>query len=83
MAHVAVFTGLRVSEIRGLPWKAIDLEAGCIRVEQRKDSLEIMDVPKSDKSRRAVPLGHLRREFEACKPVGASLTALVFRCRPL
>src|SRR5215470_15604635 len=60
IVHLAVFTGLRISEIRGLAWKGIDLEAGCIRVTQRKDSLETIDIPKTAKSRRVVPLGQLR-----------------------
>ena len=78
MAHAAVFTGLRISEIRGFIWKAIDLETGCIRVEQRKDSLEFIDVPKTEKSRRAVPLGQLGQEFASRKPLEASPDALVF-----
>lgn len=78
MVRVAVFTGLRISEIRGLAWKGIDLDRGCIRVEQRKDSLEIMDVPKTEKSRRVVPLGCLRRDLAERKPAGADPDALVF-----
>jgi hypothetical protein len=38
----------------------------------RKDSLEIVDVPKTDKSRRAVPLGHPKRELVARRPEGVN-----------
>jgi integrase len=78
MAHVALFTGMRVSEIRGLIWKAIDFQTGSVRVERRLDAMDVIDVPKSRRSRRALPLGHLTPVLAARKPVGASADDLVF-----
>ena len=34
---IAIYGGLRASEIRGLPWANVDLKAGVIRVCQRAD----------------------------------------------
>ena len=38
LACLAVFTGLRASELRGLPWSAVDLQDATLRVEQRADA---------------------------------------------
>jgi len=35
---VAIFTGLRASELRGLRWADIDLDAGKLTVSQRADA---------------------------------------------
>lgn len=77
MAQIAVFTGLRISEIRGLAWKYVDA-AGCIHIEQRKDSLDTIEPPKTEASRRMVPLGHLLESVLKLKPVNAMDTDLVF-----
>jgi hypothetical protein len=63
MSDVAVMMGLRISEIRGLPVRCIDLAAGCIRIEQRLDELNELDDPKSRKSARALPMGSLKAMF--------------------
>jgi integrase len=34
----AIFTGMRLSELRGLRWSDVDLEAGIIHVRQRADA---------------------------------------------
>jgi integrase len=53
----AALTGLRASELRGLPWRAVDLKAGEISVTQRADHWGTIGPPKSDSSRRTVPIG--------------------------
>jgi integrase len=35
----AIFTGMRLSELRGLPWRDVDLDAGVIHVRQRAKRL--------------------------------------------
>ena len=53
---VAIFTGLRSSELRGLWWSDVDLDAKLIRVRQRADESGAMGPPKSAAGRRDVPL---------------------------
>jgi integrase len=52
----AVFTGLRASELRGLTWANVDLDARMIRVRQRADRWRDIGRPKSKGSRRDVPM---------------------------
>jgi integrase len=52
----AIFTGLRASELRGLTWKDVDLEAATLRVRQRADRWNKIGSPKSASSAREVPL---------------------------
>jgi len=52
----AIFTGLRASELRGLTWKDVDLDAGSLRVRQRADRWNKIGSPKSASSAREVPL---------------------------
>jgi integrase len=52
----AVFTGLRASELRGLPWKDVDLKAREIHVTQRADRYNVIGSPKSEAAHRTVPL---------------------------
>ena len=52
----AVFTGMRVSELRGLRWADVDLNAGTIHVSQRADAWNAMGPPKSAAGRRDIPL---------------------------
>jgi integrase len=54
---VAAFTGLRASELRGLPWKDVDLKANELEVTQRADRYRVIGSPKAVKSRRKVPFG--------------------------
>lgn len=63
MADVAVTMGLRISEIRGLPVRCIDVAAGAVRIEQRLDELDNMDDPKSFKGWRVLPMGSLKQMF--------------------
>jgi len=50
------FTGLRASELRGLRWRDIDLKKGEVHVRQRADRYRQIGNPKSDDSRRTIPL---------------------------
>lgn len=52
----AIFTGMRASEVRGLPWSNVDLEAGTIHVRQRADAWGKIGKPKSKASARDIPL---------------------------
>jgi len=52
----AVFTGMRASELRGLPWAAVDFEKKIIRVYQRADRYGQIGRPKSDSSEREIPM---------------------------
>jgi integrase len=44
---VAVFTGLRASELRGLRWGDVDLDGATISVRQRADRYQVLGMPKS------------------------------------
>lgn len=52
----AIFTGLRSSELRGLPWSAVDLDKGTLDVIQRADKYQTVGMPKSDAGHRTIPL---------------------------
>lgn len=52
----AIFTGMRASELRGLPWRDVDLEAGLIHVRQRADAWSKIGPPKSKAGKRDIPL---------------------------
>jgi integrase len=56
LAMVVTFAGLRASELRGLPWRCIDLKAATITVEQRADFKNIIGPPKSEAGYRTIPL---------------------------
>ncbi|MFG1399896.1 tyrosine-type recombinase/integrase [Roseixanthobacter pseudopolyaromaticivorans] len=52
----ALFTGMRASEMRGLLWSDVDLDAGIIRVRRRVDFRNTFGPPKSKAGRRDIPL---------------------------
>lgn len=55
----AAGTGLRMGELLGLAWQDIDLDAGQLRVRLelvRRDGRYVREEPKTDRSRRTVPL---------------------------
>jgi len=52
----AIFTGLRVSELRGLAWTEIDFDKRNIHVRQRADRYNKIGRPKSAAGDRTVPL---------------------------
>src|SRR5215469_16509802 len=58
MVETAISTGMRVSEIIGLKWRAVDLDRGLIRVEERYYRVDT-DEPKSERSLRVLSLGFL------------------------
>jgi len=52
----AAMTGLRASELRGLRWSDVDLKAEELHVRQRADRFCAIGAPKTEESRRTVPL---------------------------
>jgi len=69
----AIHTGLRRSEILGLTWTDVDLEAGVLSVQRSLDTNGTFNPPKRNKSRRTVKLtdqaiealkGHRARQNE-------------------
>ena len=71
---VAIFTGLRSSELRGLRWDDVDLEAKELHVRQRADRYNEMGKPKSKAGERVIPLGPMvvntLREWRLACPRG-------------
>jgi integrase len=57
LAMVAIFAGLRASEIRGLRWLDVDLKAKTLTVSQRADKFNTIGAPKSEAGYRTVPIG--------------------------
>ncbi len=53
----ALFTGMRMSELRGLSWDAVDLQRSVITVRQRADRYCEMGNTKSKSGRREIPMG--------------------------
>ena len=77
----AVFTGMRASELRGLSWVNVDLDAAIIHVRQRADAWNTIGKPKSKAGSRDIPLAPmvvnaLRQWREG--PCPAGLLDLVF-----
>jgi integrase len=54
---VAIFTGLRASELRGLRWSDIDFKANELHVRQRADRFNEIGRPKSAAGERCIPFG--------------------------
>ncbi len=53
---VTVGTGLRLGELIGLTWDAVDLDGAVLHVRQQLDRAGQLSTPKTKKSRRRVPL---------------------------
>jgi integrase len=70
----AIFTGLRVSELRGLPWSAVDFEKRTIAVRQRADEWGAIGMPKSSAGQREIPMSptvlNTLREWKLACPQG-------------
>lgn len=70
----AIHTGFRASELRGLPWSAVDLKLGTLEVKQRADEDGTIGAPKSSSSRRKIsipaPLVARLREWKLECPAG-------------
>jgi integrase len=52
----AIFTGLRISELRGLRWDDVDLKRSELHVRQRADRYNAIGRPKSVAGERGIPL---------------------------
>ena len=53
----AIHTGLRASELRGLPWSSVDLKKGEIRVTQKADEDGVISTElKSKTAKRTIPI---------------------------
>ena len=75
---VAIFTGLRASELRGLRWADVDLSKRELHVRQRADRYKVIGKPKSEAGERTVPfsaivLSGLREWKLACPRNDADL----------
>jgi integrase len=59
MLCTAAFTGMRISELRGLDWRCVSLKKGVIRVEQRADEWgTIGDTKTGTSGIRDIEIGH-------------------------
>jgi len=66
----ALLTGMRMSEIRGLSWSAVDFERGVITVRERADRYCELGNTKSRSGRRTIPMGpQLASTLKAWKAV--------------
>lgn len=72
---LAVATGLRASELRGLRWSDVDFSECEIKVRQRADRYDELGPLKTKGSRRDVPIGpevvHALKEWKLACPKGA------------
>jgi integrase len=70
----AIFTGLRSSELRGLTWDCVDLDAKVLHVRERVDAWNNRGKPKSAAGKRDVPLAPIvanaLREWKLACPKG-------------
>jgi integrase len=78
LIRVAMFAGLRQSELRGLLMTDVDLAAGTLTVSQKADRWNEMGRPKSAAGTRTVPIGPalvkaLRRWKLRCPPTPTNL----------
>lgn len=64
---VALFCGLRISEVLGLCWKHIDFDRGMLLIRQRYYRGDV-DRTKTDASDRDVPFGHLEDMLRKLHP---------------
>lgn len=71
---MAIYTGLRASELRGLRWKDVNLKAGTVTVSQRADRYCEIGPPKSDAGHRTIPLAPALvaalKEWKLACPIG-------------
>jgi integrase len=62
IVETCIATGARISEVLGLQWKHVNLDAATIKIEQRVWHQDI-GPPKSDDSRRILGIGDLASRF--------------------
>lgn len=67
IVEVALYCGLRISEVLGLRWRHIDLAAGVLKVEERYYRGDVDD-PKTPGSARVVALGEMAQDFTLVHP---------------
>jgi integrase len=77
MIVVAVTTGMRISEILALKWKCVDLDGASVRVEKRYYRGDT-DEPKTDGSKRQLPLGALVEPLRQHRPTDFNPEGYVF-----
>lgn len=56
MFITAIFTGMRISELRGPSWDGVEFDRRVIRVYQRADEFQQIGAPKSRAGRREIPM---------------------------
>ena len=70
----AIFTGMRMSELRGLTWDAVDFDRSIITVRRRADRYCDMGNTKSRSGRREIPMGpalaRALKEWKIACPIG-------------
>jgi integrase len=78
----AVFTGARSSELRGLRWEDVDLDAKLIHINQRADYWGIMGALKSEAGERTIPMtpmvANTLKEWKLACPRQDGALGLVF-----
>jgi len=76
--ETCIATGARISEVLGLKWKHVNLDAGTIKIEQRVWHQDV-GRPKSEDSRRILGIGDLAERFQVKADTdGAKHDAWVF-----
>src|SRR5713226_992038 len=76
--EICIATGARISEVLGLIWKHVNLDASTIKIEQRVWHQEV-GRPKSEDSKRILGIGDLVERLRAkAKEDGATPEAFVF-----
>lgn len=80
MFTLAIFTGMRISELRGLCWAAVDFDRKLIKVIQRADEFGELGAPKSRAGERVIPMAPtVVKALEAWKSSGLTIRdGLVF-----
>jgi integrase len=78
IVETCIATGARISEVLGLKWKHVDLDAGTIRIEQRVWHQDV-GMPKTEGSRRILGIGDVVERYRAkAAQDGAKPDAWVF-----
>lgn len=77
----ALFTGLRASELRGLDWRNVDLDAGELHVRERADKNNTIGSPKTAASRRTVQLSPIVLNALKARKLETGGKGLVFGTR--
>jgi integrase len=87
-AYLLVFSGLRASEVRGLPWRSINFNSGTITIYQRADRKNKIGATKTDAGLRTIPLppsvlNALRKWQPHCPASAAELVFPSKRATPI